>query len=249
MVPPDIIFTDENKVKEMIVDNILKEMKLNNNNNSNNQKDIEFIKLLLPSSTISLLEKYGKESEQQSVETPKEEEEEEDWDNWDEFDEFSDDEQHHGNKKNKNNTSTQQQLNLLKETILKDLDIHFKCLRSITKQRQADTPYQSLAKQIVHVLGEKDNCSDLTHNTSLLSSITNTFGKYKTTTVGKGDKRTFDKVLDKRTQMILYKLMNNGILNQISGSISSGKEMAYVFVQMVQFMNLKKKERKKKTLI
>ncbi|KAL9653963.1 hypothetical protein ABK040_014175 [Willaertia magna] len=204
MVPPDIIFTDENKVKEMIVDNILKEMKLNNNNNSNNQKDIEFIKLLLPSSTISLLEKYGKESEQQNVETPKEEEEEEDWDNWDEFDEFSDDEQHHGNKKNKNNTSTQQQLNLLKETILKDLGIHFKCLRSITKQRlpfqtlsklinneqtfvpdnfsgilgQADTPYQSLAKQIVHVLGEKDNCSDLTHNTSLLSSITNTFGQF-----------------------------------------------------------------------
>ncbi|KAL9653964.1 hypothetical protein ABK040_014176 [Willaertia magna] len=69
--------------------------------------------------------------------------------------------------------------------------------------------------------------------------------KYKTTTVGKGDKRTFDKVLDKRTQMILYKLMNNGILNQISGSISSGKE-SHVFCANGPVYEFKEKERKKK---
>ncbi|KAL9648762.1 hypothetical protein ABK040_003698 [Willaertia magna] len=46
--------------------------------------------------------------------------------------------------------------------------------------------------------------------------------------VDKQDKSTFDKVLDQRTQLILYKLINNGILRKISGTISTGKE-SHVF--------------------
>ncbi|KAL9645660.1 hypothetical protein ABK040_003393 [Willaertia magna] len=82
--------------------------------------------------------------------------------------------------------------------------------------------------------------------TTLVDSTNNTKNsKYKTTTVGKGDKRTFDKVLDKRTQMILYKLMNNGILDKISGSVSSGKE-SHVFCATGPIYEFKEKERKKK---
>lgn len=33
-----------------------------------------------------------------------------------------------------------------------------------------------------------------------------------------------EQVLDPRTKLILYKLVNNGVLDSVNGSISSGKE-------------------------
>ncbi|KAG2373468.1 hypothetical protein C9374_012075 [Naegleria lovaniensis] len=46
--------------------------------------------------------------------------------------------------------------------------------------------------------------------------------------VDKQDERTTDKVLDHRTSMILYKLMNSGIVTQLNGCVSTGKE-SHVF--------------------
>ncbi|EFC40812.1 predicted protein [Naegleria gruberi] len=43
-------------------------------------------------------------------------------------------------------------------------------------------------------------------------------------TVDKTDQSTSDKVMDHRTSMILYKLMNSGIITRMDGCVSSGKE-------------------------
>lgn len=40
----------------------------------------------------------------------------------------------------------------------------------------------------------------------------------------KKDRATTEQVLDPRTRVILVKLLNNGIINEINGCISTGKE-------------------------
>ncbi|KAG2393264.1 hypothetical protein C9374_006795 [Naegleria lovaniensis] len=130
---------------------------------------------------------------EKSSSTPTEEEELEDenWDNWDEN--FDDEEDQPKNNKSQAEVS---------QSLQHDLDCHFKTMNAIKKQRQyfqtldklagndnvfifdsysgnlgnIETPFRSMCKQLAYILGEVDQCSDLVHNASLLSQLTNTFG-------------------------------------------------------------------------
>lgn len=42
---------------------------------------------------------------------------------------------------------------------------------------------------------------------------------------GKDDRATNEQVLDPRTRMMLYKLLNRGVLDEINGCLSTGKEV------------------------
>lgn len=41
---------------------------------------------------------------------------------------------------------------------------------------------------------------------------------------GKGDQATREQAVDPKTRMLLFKMMNNGLLNEINGAVSTGKE-------------------------
>ena len=49
-------------------------------------------------------------------------------------------------------------------------------------------------------------------------------GEKRVTNIGKDDRATSEQVLDPRTRLILFKLLNNGFLEEIDGCLSTGKE-------------------------
>jgi len=49
-------------------------------------------------------------------------------------------------------------------------------------------------------------------------------GEKRVSNIGKDDRATSEQVLDPRTRMILFKLLNNGFLEEIDGCLSTGKE-------------------------
>lgn len=48
--------------------------------------------------------------------------------------------------------------------------------------------------------------------------------KFRTRTKDKHDRATVEQVMDPRTRMILFKLLNRGTIVEINGCISTGKE-------------------------
>ncbi|KAG3118677.1 hypothetical protein PI124_g18579, partial [Phytophthora idaei] len=46
----------------------------------------------------------------------------------------------------------------------------------------------------------------------------------RTRHTGRDDRATTEQVLDPRTRMILYKMLNHGIVTEINGCLSTGKE-------------------------
>jgi len=41
---------------------------------------------------------------------------------------------------------------------------------------------------------------------------------------GKGEHATRDQAVDPKTRLLLFKMMNNGLLSEINGAVSTGKE-------------------------
>lgn len=62
------------------------------------------------------------------------------------------------------------------------------------------------------------------HVTKELNENDKRIEKLRIRTKDKKDRATVEQVLDPRTRMILYKLLNNGVLEKIDGCISTGKE-------------------------
>jgi len=172
VVTPECTFDGENELKDMICKKIIQEA-----NESIGHKNGFLVRMLKPDTLKQL------ESEKTQNKNDPKDEDEEDWDNWNE--EFSDEED----------------INSVQEYLREELDYHFKCLNAIKKQREqlqtlrklagnehtfifenpgvfgeTETPYRSLCMQLAYVIGQSEPCNDLVHSTSLLGSISNTFG-------------------------------------------------------------------------
>ena len=58
----------------------------------------------------------------------------------------------------------------------------------------------------------------------------------------KADRATMEQVMDPRTRMILFKLLNRGFISEINGCISTGKEVndffTSIFVKFSRFSRI-----------
>ena len=78
--------------------------------------------------------------------------------------------------------------------------------------------------------GSAANGADLAKKMNLSVRVQNDItrsekkGEKRTSNIGKDDRATSEQVLDPRTRLILFKLLNNGFLEEIDGCLSTGKE-------------------------
>ncbi|OMJ22721.1 Serine/threonine-protein kinase rio1 [Smittium culicis] len=96
--------------------------------------------------------------------------------------------------------------------------------RSLNTMSSIDTKSQLIAKfsNRIHL----ENYQNITNSSSSNSKVSSkkSFGSNKGQVRDRANRATTEQVLDPRTRMILFKLLNQGVVYEINGSINMGKE-------------------------
>lgn len=111
------------------------------------------------------------------------------------------------------------------------------------QQQASTTSKQAESKAPVHANKMESSLADLTHrfggqlnlnlldqNATTAGAATRKGGTEKVAHKDKSDRATTEQVLDPRTRLVLFKMLNRGLLSKIEGCISTGKEVRICFV-------------------